>query len=117
MRDGRDGTVCEVDTLRRPTQEAPKEDDHACADDRRRARDDRGDLRRDGGSAEAGPAGRRRLHFHAGGPNPGGGWRVVEVWESEAEAQKWFEANVEPNLSPGIKPNRSYHELHTAFTG
>jgi hypothetical protein len=54
---------------------------------------------------------------HAGGPNPGGGWRVVEVWESEAEAQKWFEVNVEPNLPPGIKPNRSYHELHTAFTG
>jgi hypothetical protein len=31
----------------------------------------------------------------------------------EADAK----ANVEPNLPPGIKPNRSYHELHTAFTG
>ena len=54
---------------------------------------------------------------HAGGPNPGGGWHIVEVWESEAEAQKWFEANVEPNLPPGITPNRSYHPLHTAITG
>jgi hypothetical protein len=53
---------------------------------------------------------------HAGGPSPDGGWRVVELWESESEAQKWFEANVAPNLPPGINPNRTYHPLHTAFT-
>jgi hypothetical protein len=53
---------------------------------------------------------------HAGGPNPAGGWRVVEMWESEADGQKWFEVNVKPNLPPDIKPNRTYHPLHTAFT-
>ena len=53
---------------------------------------------------------------HAGGPNPAGGWRVVEIWESEADGQKWFDDNVKPNLPPEIVPNRTYHPLHTAFT-
>ena len=53
---------------------------------------------------------------HAGGPNPSGGWRVVEVWESEQDGQRWFEENVKPNLPPDIVPNRKYHPLHTAFT-
>jgi len=53
---------------------------------------------------------------HAGGPNPAGGWRVVEIWESEELAQKWFDDNVKPNLPPEIVPNRTYHPLHTAFT-
>jgi hypothetical protein len=53
---------------------------------------------------------------HAGGPNPGGGWRVVEVWETEADGQRWFVESVEPNLPPDIKPDRKYFPLHTAFT-
>jgi hypothetical protein len=53
---------------------------------------------------------------HTGGPNPAGGWRVVEIWESEELAQKWFDDNVKPNLPPEIVPNRTYHPLHTAFT-
>lgn len=53
---------------------------------------------------------------HAGGPNPAGGWRVVEIWESEEDGQKWFDDNVKPNLPPEIVPNRTYHPLHTAFT-
>lgn len=53
---------------------------------------------------------------HSGGPHPDGGWRVVEVWESEADGQAWFVANVEPNLPPGVVPTRTYHPLHTAFT-
>ncbi|MGH8994192.1 MAG: antibiotic biosynthesis monooxygenase family protein [Acidimicrobiia bacterium] len=53
---------------------------------------------------------------HAGGPSPEGGWRVVEIWESEADAQKWFDDNVKPNLPPEIVPDRSYHPMHTAFT-
>ena len=52
---------------------------------------------------------------HSGGPNPSGGWRVIEAWESEELADKWFEENVEPNLPPGIVPNRTFHPLHTAF--
>ena len=53
---------------------------------------------------------------HSGGPLPdGSGWRVVEMWESEDQSEQWFEANVRPNLPPGIVPNRSYSPLHTAF--
>ena len=53
---------------------------------------------------------------HAGGPSPTGGWRVVEVWESEEDGQKWFDENVKPNLPPDVVPDRTYHPLHTAFT-
>ena len=53
---------------------------------------------------------------HAGGPNPGGGWRVVELWESEEDGQRWFEENVRPALPPEIQPNRTYHPVHSAFT-
>jgi heme-degrading monooxygenase HmoA len=53
---------------------------------------------------------------HAGGPGPTGGWRVVEVWESEEDGQNWFDENVKPNLPPGIIPDRTYHPLYTAFT-
>ncbi|HJR24068.1 MAG TPA: hypothetical protein VJ804_01235 [Acidimicrobiales bacterium] len=53
---------------------------------------------------------------HVGGPNPDGGWRVIEVWDSEEQAQSWFEQNVKPNLPPGVTPNRTYHPIHTRFT-
>ena len=53
---------------------------------------------------------------HSGGPNPAGGWRVVELWESEADGQRWFDENVKPNLPPDIVPQRTYHPLHSAFT-
>jgi heme-degrading monooxygenase HmoA len=53
---------------------------------------------------------------HSAGPSPSGGWRVVESWDSEAQAQAWFDNNVKPNLPPGIVPNRVYFPLHTAYT-
>jgi hypothetical protein len=53
---------------------------------------------------------------HAGGPGPDGGWRVVEVWESEDDGETWFNANVKPNLPPDVVPHRRYYPLHTAFT-
>ena len=52
---------------------------------------------------------------HTGGPSPSGGWRVVEAWESEDDAQRWFDENVRPSLPPEVVPNRTYHPLHTAF--
>ena len=27
--------------------------------------------------------------FHVAGPSPNGGWRVIEVWESEEDAKRW----------------------------
>ena len=53
---------------------------------------------------------------HAGGPSPSGGWRVVEIWESEADGDAFFDTAVKPNLPPGIAPERTYQPLHTAFT-
>ncbi len=53
---------------------------------------------------------------HAGGPSPSGGWRVVEMWESEEDGQKWFDDNVKPNLPPEIVPDRQYYPLHTAIS-
>ena len=52
---------------------------------------------------------------HSGGPSPSGGWRVVEMWDTEEDAQTWFDANVKPNLPPDIVPNRTYHPLNAAF--
>jgi hypothetical protein len=37
--------------------------------------------------------------LHVAGPGPHGGWRVVEIWESEQAAQKFDEEQVEPVLS------------------
>lgn len=53
---------------------------------------------------------------HASGPSPAGGWRVVEIWESEDDAQSWFDENVKPTLPPGIVPDRQYFSLHTVIT-
>jgi hypothetical protein len=53
---------------------------------------------------------------HSGGPSPSGGWRVVEMWDSEDEAQRWFDENVKPALPPDIVPTRTYYPLHSAFT-
>ena len=36
---------------------------------------------------------------HTGGPSPAGGFRIVEIWESEADGQAWFDKNVKPNLT------------------
>ena len=43
---------------------------------------------------------------HSGGPSPSGGWRVVEMWDSEEDAQNWFDENVKPNPPPDIVPDR-----------
>lgn len=46
------------------------------------------------------------------GPQPEGeGWRVMEIWETTQDASRWFAEFVHPNLPPGIKPKRTYHEL------
>jgi hypothetical protein len=36
--------------------------------------------------------------LHVAGPSPNGGWRVVEVWESEEAAQKFDEETLLPLL-------------------
>ena len=34
--------------------------------------------------------------FHAAGRSPNGGWRVIEVWESEQDARRFFQDRVRP---------------------
>lgn len=55
------------------------------------------------------------LILHTGHPTEDG-WRVIEVWQSKAEANQWFAQYVAPNLPPGIRPRRSFYELHTLLT-
>lgn len=43
-------------------------------------------------------------------------WRVVEVWRSKAEADRFFAREVAPNLPPGVRPKRSVHEVHSLVT-
>jgi hypothetical protein len=34
--------------------------------------------------------------FHAAGPSPNGGWRVIEVWESEQDAKQFVKERLLP---------------------
>jgi hypothetical protein len=53
---------------------------------------------------------------HAGGPSPAGGIRIVEIWESEPDQQRFFNGHLEPNLAPGMEPDLTLYQLHAAFT-
>lgn len=52
--------------------------------------------------------------LHVAGPGPDGGWRVVEVWESEEAARKFDEEQVEPVLRQvGVeRPAPQVWEVH-----
>jgi hypothetical protein len=34
--------------------------------------------------------------FHVAGPSPTGGWRVIEVWESEEDARRFLQERLKP---------------------
>jgi hypothetical protein len=53
---------------------------------------------------------------HAGGPSPEGGWRVVEMWDTEENGQAWFDEFVRPNLPPEIVPQRTFYPVDAAFS-
>ena len=42
-----------------------------------------------------------------------GGWRVIEIWESKQAANQFFAEHVHPNLPPGIRPKRTFQDLHS----
>ncbi len=37
--------------------------------------------------------------LHVAGPSPNGGWRVVEVWESEEDARRFHKERLGPALA------------------
>ncbi len=54
--------------------------------------------------------------IHTNGPVPGG-WRVTEVWESEADFEAWFEASVKPAFPEGgPMPSIAFDELNEVVT-
>lgn len=42
-----------------------------------------------------------------------GGWRVIEVWDTKANANAWYAQSVAPKLPPGVHPKRTVQELHS----
>jgi hypothetical protein len=64
--------------------------------------------------AALGPALQQAKGFIAHGAGPAGdGWRVFEIWESQADAAQFFAKHIHPNLPDGVKPKRSILELHS----
>lgn len=57
--------------------------------------------------------------IHIAGPSPRGGWRVIEVWESEDEANRFFQAQFIPALGElgleGPPPSREFWPVHNAM--
>jgi hypothetical protein len=57
--------------------------------------------------------------FHIAGPSPNGGWRVIEVWESEEEANRFFQERFFPALQAlgvsGPPPAREFWPVHHAM--
>lgn len=58
--------------------------------------------------------------LHVAGPSPGGGWRVIEVWESEADAHRFFEERLAPALREaggltGAPPRPQFWPVHNCM--
>jgi hypothetical protein len=45
-----------------------------------------------------------------------GGFRIVELWQSKQESDRFFAENVASNLPPGVRPKRRTEELHGLVT-
>lgn len=41
-----------------------------------------------------------------------GGWRVIELWHTKAQADQFYARYVAPALPPGIRPKRTTVSLH-----
>jgi hypothetical protein len=49
--------------------------------------------------------------FHAAGPGPNGGWRVIEVWESQEDADRFFKERLGPAFEAVGAPGRAQREF------
>ena len=49
--------------------------------------------------------------LHASHPTEGG-WRVIEIWETQKAADQFFVRNVVPNLPKGVRHKRFVQQLH-----
>jgi hypothetical protein len=46
----------------------------------------------------------------------GGGFRVMEVWQTKEDSDRFFAKNVAPHLPPGIHPKRRTQALTSLIT-
>jgi quinol monooxygenase YgiN len=54
--------------------------------------------------------------LHANGSAPGG-WRVTEVWESQADFEAWFESHVKSLFPEGAPaPSITFDQLNNVIT-
>jgi hypothetical protein len=57
--------------------------------------------------------------FHVAGPSPNGGWRVIEVWESQEAAERFLAEDFMPALKTlgvdGPPPPREFWPVHNAM--
>jgi heme-degrading monooxygenase HmoA len=60
--------------------------------------------------------GQKGFVIHTNGAVPDG-WRVVEVWDSQADFEAWFEANVKPAFPEGgPMPSIKFDQLNEVVT-
>jgi hypothetical protein len=50
---------------------------------------------------------------HVAHPVEAGGFRVLEIWQSKEDSDRFFAAHVAPNLPPGIRPKRRTERLNS----
>jgi hypothetical protein len=53
--------------------------------------------------------------FHAAGPSPNGGWRVIEVWQSKEDAQRFVKERLLPAfeaVGAPLPPPPQFSVLH-----
>ena len=58
---------------------------------------------------------------HVAGPSPNGGWRVIELWESEEDANRFYKERLEPALKAAgvptdMPPERQMWSVHNYMT-
>jgi quinol monooxygenase YgiN len=54
--------------------------------------------------------------LHANGPAPDG-WRVTEIWDSQADFEAWFERYVKPTFPQGAPmPSITFDQLNHIIT-
>ncbi len=57
--------------------------------------------------------------LHVAGPSPNGGWRVIEVWESEEDARRFLSERFGPALEAvgfvGRRPQPQFWPVHNCL--
>jgi hypothetical protein len=51
--------------------------------------------------------------MHTAHPLEDGGFRVLEIWQTKEDSDRFFAKHVAPNLPPGIRPKRRSQPLNS----